>query len=447
MARRSKQDEPDLFGTTEDIKVEPVVRVKTKARPRQPLPEVDDKYLAVLKQRISELPDDRLATERDLIDVLNPGAHTLRELYAYAVALGIADTDEFNPYDNQEEYKHRLRNALQSKKAQGGMANPSVGTWVVLDGTREAPRRAMLILMGAPSDIMLMVAEASQALREIDEPVDLIICDPPYGMGVNQGELHDRGDGWDYARRNGGVVRNYFEVPKGMPYEEFSERWIGPAAQVLRPGGFLAVITGPQQAADVQKAAEYSGLTYVNSLWVDKRFAVRSQKRFAHSHWRVTLMCNGRHDAGLSTFNVPDDLPLSNYGETYPRDGWDNIPKYERVTKPGEPDRLKYPNALHPLLPDRLIRALTNVGDLVVDPMFGSGQVPYACLVRNRRCIGFDQNPDALPFAMGRIYDIVTRQRAAIESGRLSTWGPFGAPEAGRSRPTQKFLFDGAVLL
>ena len=49
-------------------------------------------------------------------------------------------------------------------------------------------------------------------------------------------------------------------------YAEFTATWITAAAAALRPGGYLAVVTGAQQAARVQVTAEdAAGLTYVNS--------------------------------------------------------------------------------------------------------------------------------------------------------------------------------------
>ncbi|BCY09039.1 hypothetical protein [Actinoplanes sp. L3-i22] len=59
--------------------------------------------------------------------------------------------------------------------------------------------------------------------------------------------------------------------------------------QSLRHGGYLAVVTGPQQAARVRTAAkDAAGLTYVNSIAVARRFGMFTTRRYAHQHNTVT---------------------------------------------------------------------------------------------------------------------------------------------------------------
>ena len=62
----------------------------------------------------------------------------------------------------------------------------------------------------------------------------------------------------------------------------------------------------------------------------------------------------------------------------------------------------KYPTAKPVALLERLIRVSTEEGDLVLDPMCGSGTTGEACKNLNRRCILIDENKDVLPILESR---------------------------------------------
>ena len=56
----------------------------------------------------------------------------------------------------------------------------------------------------------------------------------------------------------------------------------------------------------------------------------------------------------------------------------------------------------HRLL-DRIIRASSNAGDLVLDPFCGSGTTLAAARQLGRRYIGIDQNPNAIALCEDRL--------------------------------------------
>jgi DNA modification methylase len=53
----------------------------------------------------------------------------------------------------------------------------------------------------------------------------------------------------------------------------------------------------------------------------------------------------------------------------------------------------------------RLVAALTNEGDHVVDPFLGSGTTAKVCLDLGRRFTGGDVNEHAVRFTMARLLD------------------------------------------
>jgi DNA modification methylase len=338
-------------------------------------------------------------TEADLLRSLG-GRFTLEELYAAVEAADLTQRDDGETVihgRSDTRWKRRVRGALVTMGRQGRARHAGDRTWI-LDGTPEAPRRAVLVSLSGGGDIDLRLRSAAQLLRELDEPADLIVADPPWGLGVGRGVRQDTGHR-TYARNHGRVVAGYQDVDP-HEYRDFTGRWIEAAASALRPGGHLAVITGPQQSAWVQTAAEDAGLSYVNSIAVGKYFPLRTTRRFAHAHWRVTVMCQGPLSSKLRVFIPPPDLPLATTGATYPQDLWLASSVGRADARPGQ---LRYSNSLPVRLVNRVVGAFTQAGDLLVDPFLGGGTSALVALLRGLRFVGGDTNEYSLAFSAHRI--------------------------------------------
>lgn len=352
---------------------------------------------------------DRPTTERAVL-AARTGVYSLAEIYAAVEAAGAQHTlrdggDEIVAGLTDTRWKRRVRGALQTLKREGRARRLGDSVWI-LEGTPVAPRRALLVsLAGGHRDVELRLARASELLAELGEPADLICCDPPYGLGVGGGHRADVG-ARVYGRNGELVVPGYVDVPAGAGYREFTAEWMTSAVGALRPGGQLAVVTGPQQAAYVQLAAEDAGLTYVNSLAVGKVFPLRTTRRWAHAHWTVTVMTKGRLDDPRRVFTAPPDMPKARSGRDYPQDLWAVGSVGRGDSRPGA---LRYANSLPVLLVDRLVGALTRDPadaarpDLVCDPFLGGGTTALVACRRGLRFIGGDLNPAALAFTAARL--------------------------------------------
>lgn len=339
-----------------------------------------------------------LVTEADLIRTLQSGTYTIGELYGECEARadiarnrGLEPPDADHPTDTV--WRRRMRGALQARRLSGEAHRAGRAVWVIR-GTRLHPTALVLLTpAGALANVELYLSDAVNLLRGLEEPADLVFCDPPYGLGRGTAESSAR----RIYRRNGEkVLPGYVDVDRGA-YTEFTRRWVAAAAQALRPGGQLTAITGPQRAAIVQVAAEESGLEWVCSIAAFRHFALHTTRRFACSHWTITVMCRGRADSPRRVFNAPPDLPKARSGTDYPLDFWvDN----------GRADRqglLRYDNGLPGKLVRRVIEAHTNTEELIVDPCFGGGTTAIQARALRRRFIGGDVNPHAIRFAAGRL--------------------------------------------
>lgn len=354
----------------------------------------------------------KLRTEADVVRALAGRAVTMDELYEACEQAGVTARDggeePVPTHPNDRVWRRRVRNALQSLKRAGKAERVGRGVWVI-DGTRDEPRRSLLVLVaGEPGPLELAVEEAAAFLQRTDEPFDLIVADPPYGIygDDHAGDIERR-----YARDSSLVVPGYVEVDGD--YGEFTHRWVAAAADVLRPGAHLVVVTSTEVAWRVGHVAHDLGLVQVAMMAVERRFALRSTRRPAHAHWVATVLTNTvlLDPARYFAPQLEDHAPS---GAVYPLDVWIGAqapPKAERRRA------YRYRNALPAEMVDRLVRTYTPGPEVgadpwtarVADPFLGSGTTAVACLRRQRRFAGCDLNPEALRFTMARI----SREEAA----------------------------------
>jgi site-specific DNA-methyltransferase (adenine-specific) len=79
-------------------------------------------------------------------------------------------------------------------------------------------------------------------------------------------------------------------------------------------------------------------------------------------------------------------------------DLWDDV---HSIAQGGE--QRMYPTAKPVALLERIIRISTDEGDLVLDPMCGSGTTGVACRNLGRRCMLIDRNPDVAAIVQARL--------------------------------------------
>src|SRR5215831_4360177 len=361
-----------------------------------------------LRPRSIHLPDHHICSEHQLVRTLEAGVYHLDDIIDAVEQLGLAERDNGRGKRKRGDviYRHRVRSALDARRRRRGDARSLGDAYWIIDGSLRRPANAVFIFLGKLSDITLALGAAAEVAKRIEEPVDLLFCDPPWQLSVGAGRDGNQ-DVDRYRRQRALLISGYEEVDPGADYYEWSLEWIQPAAQLLRPGGHLAVVTGPQQSAAVQMAAHHSGLSFTNSVVVPKINGVAPTKnRFATSHIRLTVMSSPSGRGG-QTFNIIPEMGTDERGRPYPRDVWPPVRPHDAR------GRLRYPNQLPPAFADQVVRTLSNRGDLVVDFFAGSGTVPRICLFRDRRCFASDLNANALRFTMGTISDIVQSRLAS----------------------------------
>ena len=235
-----------------------------------------------------------------------------------------------------------------------------------------------------------------------DETVDLIFADPPYNI--------KKAD-WDNFENQ-------------AEYIQWSNKWIGEAARILKPTGSLYICGFSEILADLKHA----GMKYFQAcrwlIWYYKNKANlgndwgRSHESIIHFRKsdRVKLNIDDiRIPYGAHTLKYPShpqaETSVYNQGKTKKSYNWTPNPKGAKpkdvieipTTCNGMDETTPHPTQKPEQLLRKLVLASSNEGDLVIDPFSGSGTTLVVAEQLNRRWMGCDLSMEYNSWAIKRL--------------------------------------------
>ena len=237
--------------------------------------------------------------------------------------------------------------------------------------------------------------EALQVLRSIkDSTVDLIFVDPPYNIGKKFGSFLDK---WDTIE----------------DYVKWSYLWIDQCIRVLKPSGSMYVMTSTQAMPyfDIYIGSKMTILSRI--VWHYDSSGVQAKNYFG-SLYEPILHC--AKTASDYVFNSQDILveaktgakrKLIDYRKPQPT-------PYNNVKVPGNVwyfPRVRYrmaeyedhPSQKPEALLERIIKASSNEGDLVLDHFAGTFTTGAVAKRLKRQFIGIESQYDYVKIGLRRV--------------------------------------------
>lgn len=229
-----------------------------------------------------------------------------------------------------------------------------------------------------------------------DNSVDLIITDPPYGIGGHTLHKH-------YHRKEEYVLGGYVEIPLAE-YEEFTFQWIRQAERILRPGGSIYILSGYTNLRHILNALHETCLNEVNHIIWKYNFGVYTIKKYVSSHYHILFYVKPGAEYTFNThcrFGPQEKRQEDNGSLNYTdrEDVW-IIP---REYKPG---RQKNKNELPKALLEKIILYSSNEGDLVCDLFLGGFSTARIAIGLNRRAMGFELSNNLFDYQISKIKSI-----------------------------------------
>lgn len=238
-----------------------------------------------------------------------------------------------------------------------------------------------------------------KAMAEMEEKsVDLIFADPPYNLQLGEALL--RPDNSNVS----GVYEEWDSFENMEAYDKYTISWMKEARRVLKDDGALWVIGSYHNIFRVGKILQDLGFWILNDIIWDKVNPMPNFKgtRFTNAH--ETLIWASKGQNSKYTFNYEAMKALNE--DTQMRSDW-HIP----LCTGKERLKDKNGNKLHPTqkpeaLLYRVIVSSSNVGDVVLDPFFGTGTTGAIAKKLGRHFIGIEKDKQYVDGAIKRIKEV-----------------------------------------
>ncbi|GGD82178.1 methyltransferase [Emticicia aquatilis] len=242
----------------------------------------------------------------------------------------------------------------------------------------------------------IILGDALEVLRTQikDSSIDLIFADPPYNIGKNFNGTLDK---W----------------AKDDDYLSWCYEWLDLCIQKLKPNGSLYVMTSTQFMPyfDIHLRKKLHILSRI--VWSYDSSGVQAKKYFG-SMYEPILFCT--KDKSNYTFNAEDILVEAKTGakrklidyrkavptvynsEKVPGNVWD----FARVRYRMD-EYENHPTQKPIALLERIIKASSNKGDLVLDPFSGTFTTCFVAQKLGRKSIGIDLQEDYIKIGLRRL--------------------------------------------
>lgn len=242
---------------------------------------------------------------------------------------------------------------------------------------------------------MAILGDCLAVMKEMkSSSVNLIFADAPYNIGKDFGNNTDK---WDSVQ----------------VYIEWCKQWIDECMRILSDDGTMYIMTATQHMPylDVYVSEKYNVLCRI--VWTYDSSGVQSKKMFGSLYEPILMI--SKSDKSRITFNHEDILVEAKTGAKRKLIDYRKDPPqpYSTEKVPGnvwEFSRVRFkmdeyenhPTQKPESLLERIIKASSNVGDVVFDPFSGSFTTSAVAVRLGRIAVGIDLNQEYYEIGLRR---------------------------------------------
>ena len=225
-----------------------------------------------------------------------------------------------------------------------------------------------------------------------DNSIDLLICDPPFGIGEKDFEKH-------YKRSKKTLTDNYQEAPDN--YEIWTYEWLSVAKQKMKENATLYLVSGWSNLKEVLNSIHKCDLHIINHIIWKFNFGVYTQSKFVSSHYHILMI--SKSDKSERTFNQycrfgPQEKLISGGSAAY--NDMEDVFIINKDMKQAKEGEIKNNNKLPDELIDKLILYSSNEGDTVCDFFMGNFTTAYSAIKLGRKVSGFELNKELYDYTV-----------------------------------------------
>lgn len=280
-----------------------------------------------------------------------------------------------------------------------------------------------------PKDIMnplplnrILQGDCIENLRSIpDKSIDLVFADPPYNLQL-QGELYRPNNS-----RVDAVDNDWDKFVDYKAYDDFCREWLSECHRVLKDDGAIWVIGSYHNIFRLGVILQDLGYWILNDIVWRKSNPMPNfrGRRFTNAH--ETMIWAAKSKDSKYRFNYDAMKGLNE--DLQMRSDW-----YLPICSGGERLKNKDGKKAHPTqkpesLLHRVLLSSTEVGDIVLDPFFGTGTTGAVAKRMGRHFIGLERDKDYIKVAQKRIddvHEIADEEALKITMKREEPRIPFG---------------------
>ncbi|MBR1648137.1 MAG: site-specific DNA-methyltransferase [Alphaproteobacteria bacterium] len=236
-------------------------------------------------------------------------------------------------------------------------------------------------------------------MNEMEEnSVDVIFADPPYNL-----QLGDSLTRPDNSSVNG-VYEDWDNFSSLKEYDEYTKAWMTAARRVLKEDGTIWVIGSYHNIFRVGYILQDLGFWILNDIIWNKTNPMPNFKgtRFTNAH--ETLIWAAKSPKSKYTFNYEAMKAMNE--DVQMRSDWQLPICTGKERLKGQDGAKLHPTQKPEALLYRVLMASSNVGDVVLDPFFGTGTTGAVAKKIGRNFIGIERDATYVAGAKARIAEV-----------------------------------------